>query len=241
MAVPTSSLKLTWLLLDLRVAGHYTSGKSCCVLFFEGQCMSTGFPESQRGDPTWEIASLFPTQGNWSAGEYLNLKTNRLVELDDGRLELLPMPTELHQLIAFYMCASLRNLGDGNPPGIAVMAPFRVRVTPTKFREPDVAFMLHKHRERRHEQFWEGADVVVEVVSEDDPNRDLETKRVEYAKAGITEYWIVDPRDRSVLVLTLDAEAEEYREKGRYGVGETASSALLEEFQVDVRAVFEQG
>ena len=35
---------------------------------------------------------------------------------------------------------------------------------------------------------------MVEVVSEDDPGRDLVTKRLEYAQAGIPEYWIVDPR-----------------------------------------------
>src|SRR4051794_2166696 len=54
---------------------------------------------SQRGDPTWEIALLFPEQGDWSEADYFGLKTKRLVELDDGFLEVLPMPTLLHQTI----------------------------------------------------------------------------------------------------------------------------------------------
>ncbi len=45
-----------------------------------------------------------------------------------------------------------------------------------------------------------GADLVVEVVSKNDPKRDLETKLREYAAAGIPEYWIVDPMEHSIEV-----------------------------------------
>jgi Uma2 family endonuclease len=54
--------------------------------------------------------------------------------------------------------------------------------------------MKAEHRNRRTFDYWEGADLVVEIVNRDDPARDLETKRAEYAEAGIPEYWIVDPR-----------------------------------------------
>lgn len=203
--------------------------------------MSTGTPKSEAGEPTWEVAALFPTQGNWSVSEYLSLSTNRLVELDNGRLEFLPMPTELHQLIAFYLCSILRNLGNGDPPGLAVMAPFRVRVCASKFREPDVAFMLREHRERRNQRFWDGADLVIEIVSEDEPERDFETKRAEYAKAGIPEYWIVDPRDRTIYVLELADDLAEYLEAGKYTIGDIACSVLLQDFRVEVSSVFDQG
>jgi Uma2 family endonuclease len=202
--------------------------------------MSTDMPHSRPGDPTWEIASLFPHQGDWTVSDYLGLSTNRPIELNDGKLEFLPMPTELHQLIVFYLCAALRNLGAGKPPGLALMSPFRVRVSPTKYREPDVIFMLNENRDRRSDRFWDGADLVVEVVSEDDPQRDLETKRIEYALAGIREYWIVDPRDRTIRVLTLELEATEYCESGCYCDGQTAASVLLTEFQVNVSTVFDQ-
>jgi hypothetical protein len=76
-----------------------------------------------------------------------------------------------------------------------------------KFREPDIVFLLAQHADRRGNKYWRGADLVMEVVSEDDPDRDLVTKRVEYAQAGICEYWLLDPRDRTVTVLALDAAA----------------------------------
>ena len=201
--------------------------------------MSTDFPKSQPGDPTWEIAALFPAQGQWTAADYLKLNTNRLIELDKGQLELLAMPTELHQLIAFYLCAALRAPVAGKPRGLALMLPFRIRVSESSFREPDVMFMLNQHLHRRHSKYWEGADLVIEVVSEDDPNRDLHTKRLEYAQAGISEYWIVDPRERSIRVLTLDAGATHYREASCSKDGEMACSVLLSEFAVDVSGVFD--
>ena len=50
-------------------------------------------------EPAWGIARLFPAQGNWSEGDYLSLtdNTRHLVELVDGRVEVLSMPTQLHQ------------------------------------------------------------------------------------------------------------------------------------------------
>lgn len=45
--------------------------------------------------------------------------------------------------------------------------------------------------------------LVIEVVSPDEPARDYRHKRSEYAVRGIPEYWIVDPTQQKVTVLTL--------------------------------------
>src|SRR6516225_2804569 len=55
------------------------------------------------GEPTWDIARLFPAQGDWSESEYLALATNQLIELTDGALDFLPMPTIFHQRIAQFL------------------------------------------------------------------------------------------------------------------------------------------
>ena len=81
---------------------------------------------------------------------------------------------------------------------------------------------------------------MIEVVSADDPERDFETKLAEYAQAGISEYWIVDPLDRTIYVLELAGDAAEYREAGRYTDGEMAFSVQLEDFRVEVSSVFDQ-
>jgi Uma2 family endonuclease len=45
--------------------------------------------------------------------------------------------------------------------------------------------------------------LVIEVVSPDEPAGDYQHKRSEYAVRGIPEYWIVDPTQQKVTVLTL--------------------------------------
>jgi Uma2 family endonuclease len=80
--------------------------------------------------------------------------------------------------------------------------------------------------------------LAVEVVS-DDPesrDRDFKKKRREYAKAGIAEYWIVDPKERQILVLAL--EGSRYGVHGTFGLGTIATSVLLSKFAVSVDEVF---
>ena len=74
----------------------------------ESDGMSTNSEtKSGLGDPTWEVAYLFPNQGAWSVADYLALDTNHLVELSEGRLEVLAMPTEQHQLIVAFLYNAL--------------------------------------------------------------------------------------------------------------------------------------
>jgi hypothetical protein len=75
-------------------------------------------------------------------------------------------------------------------------------------REPDVVVVLPAKAHLVRETFVDGPpDLVVEVVSDDSVERDYETKRAEYAAAGIPEYWIVDPRSDLVDALfDLDVE-----------------------------------
>ena len=128
--------------------------------------------------------------------------------------------------------AFLRPLG-----GEALFAPLRLRVRPGKFREPDLLLVRDARDVRSGDRFWTGADVVVEVVSPDRPERDLVHKRDDYAEAGIPEYWIVDPEMETVTVLKLEAGG--YVEHGVYGRHVRARSLVLLDFALDVGEVFD--
>jgi Uma2 family endonuclease len=78
----------------------------------------------------------------------------------------------------------------------------------------------------------------MEVVSDDDRRRDLETKRLEYAQAKIPEYWIIDPQQALITVLRLDGD--HYLVDGEYRPGEQARSVILAGFTVDATTVFNQ-
>jgi Uma2 family endonuclease len=193
-------------------------------------------PRSRRGTPTWEIARLYPAQGDWSEEEYFNLDTNQLVEYADGCLEFLPMPTTAHQFIARFLFRLLDRRVASQRLGNAFFTPFRVRIRRGKFREPDVLFVAKGRKLEK--QFSHGADLVIEILSEGEENRarDLVEKRKDYAAARIPEYWIVDPETQAITVLTLKGRA--YRAHGKFKSGQTATSVLLPDFTVDVAACF---
>ncbi len=144
--------------------------------------------------PAWDIAKLFPYQGHWSVEDYLQLNGNYFVEFTDGNVEVLPMPTLIHQLIVQRLFLLLNAFVAARNLGLVVIAPFRIRLDERKFREPDLMFMSREKFPHVKNEFSDGADLVMEVVSDDDRKRDLETKRIEYAQAAIPEYWIVDPQ-----------------------------------------------
>ena len=90
---------------------------------------------------------------------------------------------------------------------------------------------------RSGDRFWAGADVVVEVVGPDSPERDLVHKRGDYAEAAIPEYRIVDPGKETITVLELEGGG--YVDCGVYGRGDRTSSPALSRCSVDVGSVFD--
>ena len=201
----------------------------------------TGRP-SQLGEPTWELTTYFPRQGEWTEGEYLALESRggRLVELVDGKLEFPLMPTGYHQFLVKYLFQALESFVTARNLGDVVFAPCPVRLWQGRFREPDI-FFVRRGRWPNLKLPPESVDLAVEVVSDDpsDRKRDLVEKPVDYAQAGIAEYWIVDPLEKRISVLVL--EGGQYRTDGEYRPGETARSRLLVGLEVDVAAVFAAG
>lgn len=181
---------------------------------------------------------ILPPQGRWSEEEYLVLTDhgNRLIEFTDGYLDVLSTPTDRHQSLLKFLFLAFFHFVE--PRGGAVrFAPLRLRIRSGKFREPDLLLLLSASDSRRQDRFWLGADLALEVVSEDKPERDLVDKRGDYAEGLVPEYWIVNPRTESVTVLRLQGDG--YEETGTYQRGEIARSALLPGFTVPVAALFD--
>ncbi|MBP1466583.1 Uma2 family endonuclease [Candidatus Chloroploca sp. M-50] len=182
--------------------------------------------------------SLHPLQGLWTEEQYLRLSdhTRHLIEFTDGMIEVLPMPTDKHQVMLLLLYDWFRLWVD-RLGGKVLVAPLRLQIRPGKHREPDILLVRDAHDPRRQNRYWLGADLVVEIVSPDDPERDTVVKVVDYAEAGIAEYWLVDPVAEQITVLTLDGAA--YVAHGRFARGEQATSLILPGFEVAVSAVFD--
>ena len=196
--------------------------------------------ESVRGEPVWEIARLFPAQGDWTEEAYFSIESTRLVELVDGCLEFLPMPTKFHQRIVQFVCNLIAQFVRGGVGGEVFFAPLPLRLWPGRIREPDIVY-LGPASNVRDEDYPQRADLIVEVISKGAQarKRDLEDKQADYARARIPEYWIIDPENRQITVLVLQGDA--YRTHGVFGSDDKATSELLPGLTMVVNQVWAAG
>ena len=187
-----------------------------------------------------DVARLPLHRDGFAVADYLSLDGNYFVELVNGCIQVLPMATAEHQDLTGDLWSRLKGWArEADPAGWARMAPFKMLVAEGLFREPDVCFMLGCHAARRFPTYWDGADLVIEVLSDGNRRHDEETKRQEYAAAGVPEYWMVDPEARSVRVLTLpDDASRRYVLHGEFTVGQVATGVVLPGFAVDVAELF---
>lgn len=182
------------------------------------------------------VAELYPPQGQWTEEDYFSLPdTNRYLELSEGRLIMPPHPTRSHQVAVEELYVRLRAFVQERGLGEVHVAPLPVRLWPGKIWEPDVFFISKEHEGRIGERVCGVPDLIVEITSSSTLKTDRMEKFHEYAKAGVTEYWLVDPQERAVEVYTLRHGA--YHLRGKWGSGETASSELLAGFEVGVAEI----
>jgi Uma2 family endonuclease len=118
-----------------------------------------------------------------------------------------------------------------------LVAPLRLKIRDGTYREPDIVLVRSARAPRRQNCFWLGADLVVEIVSPDKPERDLVDKRGAYAEAQSPEYWMVNPQSETITVLYLEGLA--HVEHGVFGRSVTATSMVLEGLSIIVDAVFD--
>ena len=100
-------------------------------------------PEGLRyGEPTWDVAQLFPLQGTWTESEYFALETSRRVEFSNGFIEF-PADAEAFapNELPLFLYNALRAFVLGMGLVEVHYSGVRVRLWLGKFREPDVLFM----------------------------------------------------------------------------------------------------
>jgi Uma2 family endonuclease len=173
-------------------------------------------------------------QQHWTPEAYLALSanSNHLMELSEGKLRILPMPSLSHQrAVRQFILRVVPWLEEGER-GELVQAPHPVRLWPGKYREPDAMVYLAAHRDRLGETESGPPDLALEVHSPGTTRIDLIEKFEEYARAGVSEYWMLDLRAQRLSIFPLDGDA--YRLLGHFGPGERVRSAVLTGFELAV-------
>jgi len=178
-----------------------------------------------------ELIDLLPAPGEWTEADYYPFsERGRLVELSDGNLEIIDLPTDFHQLILLRLSSALHVFVTARKLGHVRFAPLPVRLWSGKIREADLMFMSSAHASRIG-VYWGVPDLAVEILSPGTAYKDREVKRKEYAKAGVAEYWIIDPEARTVDIY----------EAGKHFTGkDVLTSELLEDFSMPLAELFTQ-
>jgi Uma2 family endonuclease len=111
-----------------------------------------------------------------------------------------------HSELAIFLASIMRLAAEHEQAGLVLGPEVQVRLRPGLRRIPDIMYIV---RERSHivlETRVEGApDLAVEIVSPDSVERDWQKKYLEYQRAGVREYWIVDPHYQQVRVYVLES------------------------------------
>lgn len=105
-----------------------------------------------------------------------------------------PSPSLYHQHISKNLEAILINEVEKKGKGIVFDAPCDVVLSEDTVYQPDILVVLKENYGKLKKTHVEGApDIVVEILSPSTLHLDLVDKKYDYAKAGVKEYWILDP------------------------------------------------
>jgi Uma2 family endonuclease len=170
-----------------------------------------------------------------TADEYLALgETQDRYELIDGVVVMSPSASDEHSEIAVSIAAQLSVFAH-RTGSIRVFADIDTRFGPGIVYRPDVLVYLGTRLQGAVRRRDLAPDLVVEVLSPSNRGLDLVTKRRDYDRFGVGEYWIVDPEGGQIRVLQRRADGEPFVES--LVSGDTLASVSLSGFVLDLKPV----
>ncbi len=171
--------------------------------------------------------------------EFMDLPEGSLAQFIDGTVYVSPAPRPRHQDVVLRLASALQSYAAEHG-GYAAVAPFEVFLEAERAVQPDVFYLAADRLDQISERGIEGAPTLVaEVLSPSTAYLDLSVKRRAYEESGVEELWVLDPGERSAMVLTR-------QRPGRTGLARTAyvyetgpvASATLPGFEIDAAALF---
>lgn len=174
----------------------------------------------------------WPSQGEWTYEDYERLPDDGLrYEIIFGGLYMTPAPGFDHQFAVMRLLVLLERFISEPQLGLALAAPFEVRLPDiAAVVQPDLLFVASGREPSSGDQAFSGApDLIVEVLSPSTMRTDRVVKFSAYERAGVREYWLVNPLARLVEVYALseDDAYEVYELHGEFISGSTVTSRVL--------------
>jgi Uma2 family endonuclease len=129
-------------------------------------------------------------------------------EIIGGELIVNPAPLVGHQRVFGQLFEFLRVFARETGAGEAIPAPFDVLLGRNDAVQPDLVFLLASHpRVRDNENSIDyPPDVAIEILSPSSRRIDLVKKMALYVRAGVPEYWVADPQERTLTINVLERD-----------------------------------
>ena len=169
--------------------------------------------------------------------DYTLLSEDKRYEIIEGDLYMTPSPTTIHQRISAAIGLRLAEFILKNKLGEILYAPMDVVLSDEDVIQPDILFISNDRKGIVKPENIRGApDLVVEILSPSTANRDLVTKKKLYARHAVREYWIVNPNEKTVEVMTWTEQG--FKTVQVYPRGSRLASPLLAGFSLSMDEIF---
>ncbi len=156
------------------------------------------------------IESLFdaPARARMSAEDYIaSPQSAHKSDLIEGVFVMASPASFDHASVQQFLITTLSNFVSARKVGVVLGENAAYRLNEDNVYQPDVSFLSNNRLQLAGEVYVQGApDLAVEVISPSSRQYDSFEKRINYARAGVQEYWLVDPIARSVAIYTLEGD-----------------------------------
>lgn len=141
-------------------------------------------------------------QGEYTIDDYYSLTEEHRVELIDGIIYDMSSPSSIHQIILSRVWNQFDKYISSNKGScIAMLAPMDVQLDcdDKTIVQPDIFIICDREKLKRN-VIYGAPDLVVEILSPSTQNTDIKIKTAKYRKAGVKEYWIINPNTKQICV-----------------------------------------
>jgi Uma2 family endonuclease len=160
-------------------------------------------------------------------------------ELFQSQIMMAPAPEIFHQDVESTLSWMLNNHIRTHKLGKCWTSPIDVELAPDTVVQPDLVFVAQKRLGIVGTKRIVGApDLVIEILSPSTATHDLVRKRAAYQLAGVRHYWIVSPEERSLTILTLNAQ-HVYELSHTLQEADTFAPELFPGLTFEVKQIFE--
>ncbi len=189
------------------------------------------------------IVAAFPQDYAWTYSDlekYFPQDLSIKVEIIDNQIFIMPTPNFYHQKISMKLSREMSFFAEKYELGEVLTAPMDTKLDEDNVVQPDILFIAVSRYAVIEKNYINGApDMVVEIWSPGNTQKERERKHSLYEGKAITEYWQIEPSKKSVLVETL-GEAGQYEIFSQADTTGSVRSKVLEGFEIDLTLLFKQ-